>query len=193
MEGFAQKEVTKSMAEPQSFTFVKLICGIIAPDENIIHRGEEKLAQVFGILDLKSPLFFFDFTDYYEKQMGKNLKRKFVSFEKLIKPETLSSIKHKTNRLEEEIREELKSTHRIINLDPGFLKASSLVMATAKDFAHRVPLQDGIYAHLEFLFGKDEVRTLDWTYPDFKSKDYQKYFCDVRRLYLSQLKKETSR
>lgn len=190
MESFPQEKVT-TLANPQSFIPVKMICGIIASNERIDQRAEEKLVQRYGVLDLKSPLFSFDFTDYYEKQMGKNLKRKFLSFEKLIEPEKLSAIKLETNRLEEEIREELQASNRIVNLDPGYMTSSALIMATAKDFSHRVPLQNGIYAHLEFLFGKDEVRMLDWTYPDFKSEDYQKYFLAVRRIYLSQLRKNS--
>lgn len=180
------------MAEPQPFIPVKLICGIIASKERTILRAKERLAQHYGEIDSSSPLFSFDFTDYYEKQMGKNLKRKFLSFKKLVEAERLCAIKQETNRLEEEIREEFQSLHRIVNLDPGYMTPASLIMATAKDFSHRIPLQNGIYAHLEFLFGKDEVRTLDWTYPDFKCKDYQEYFLDVRRFYLSQLKNKTS-
>jgi len=91
--------------------------------------------------------------------------------------------------LEEEIREEFQALHRIVNIDPGYLTPASLIMATAKDFSHRIPLQNGIYAHLEFLFGKDKIHTLNWTYPDFKCKGYQEYFLEVRRLYLSQLNK----
>lgn len=181
------------MADPQSFIPVKLICGIMTSQEHTIFRAEERLVRIYGISDSQSPLFSFDFTDYYEKQMGKNLKRKFLSFKKLIESERLSKIKQETNRLEEEIQEEFQALHRVVNLDPGYLTPASLIMATAKDFSHRIPLQNGIYAHLEFLFGKDEVRTLDWTYPDFKCKDYQEYFLDVRRLYLSQLKNKTSK
>ncbi|MFC2166988.1 DUF4416 family protein, partial [Acidobacteriota bacterium] len=54
--------------------------------------------------------------------------------------------------------------------------------------AHRVPLQHGIYAHLEFLFGKKMIRTLDWTYPDYKAEDYQRFFLGVRKRYMEQLK-----
>ena len=188
MEGFPQeKEI--ALANPQPFIPVKMICGIIASDERVNQRAEEKLVRCYGAMDLKSPLYPFDLTDYYEEQMGKNLKRQFLSFEKLIKPEKLSVIKRNTNRLEEEIREDLRASRRIVNLDPGYMTPSALIMATAKDFSHRVPLQYGIYAHLEFLFGKEEIRTLDWTYPDFKSEAYQDYFLAVRRVYLSQLKK----
>ncbi len=179
-----------ALAESHSFTPVKLICGIMASDANIMDVAEEKLIQRYGGCDSRSPLFSFDLTDYYEKQMGPNLSRKFLSFERLVKPERLGAIKGETNRLEKKIQAEFKAGHRIVNLDPGYLRSSSLIMATAKDFAHRIPLQNGIYAHLEFLFGKDEVRMLDWTYPDLKGKGYQEYFLEVRRIYLSQLRKE---
>jgi len=181
------------VAEPKPFLLVKLICGIIAGEESVFKRAKEKLVHLYGQFDLESVTFTFDFTDYYAKQMGEDLKRRFLSFERLLSPETLSKIKIETNKLEDEIKEELGSGSRIVNLDPGYLTPSSLIMATAKNFAHRVPLQNGIYAHLEFLFAKDEVRTLDWTYPDYKTEDYQNFFLDVRRAYLSQLKKEAER
>lgn len=178
------------MTEPKSFSPVKLICGIIASEEKFFKRAEERLVELYGPLDLASPLFTFDFTDYYEKQMGQNLKRKFVSFGNLIFPESLSEIKIRTNALEEEIKEELKAGKRIVNLDPGYMTASALIMATAKDFAHRIALQHGIYAHLELLFGKDDVRDLSWTYPDFETEGYQKFLLDVRRIYLAQLQSQ---
>ncbi len=178
------------MTAPKPFSPVKLICGIIALEENFFKKAEERLVELYGPMDLASPLFTFDFTDYYEEQMGQNLKRKFVSFDNLIFPENLGEIKIRTNALEEEIKEELKAGKRIVNLDPGYMTASALIMATAKDFAHRIPLQYGIYAHLELLFGKDDVRMLSWTYPDFETKGYQIFLLDVRRIYLAQLQSQ---
>jgi hypothetical protein len=175
------------MTVPRPFSAVKLICGIIASEEEFFMRAEESLIEFYGSLDLTSPFFTFDFTDYYEKQMGQNLKRKFLSFGDLISPENLSKIKIQTNGLEEEIKKEFKAAKRIVNLDPGYMTASALIMATAKDFAHRIPLQHGIYAHLELLFGKNDVRMLSWTYPDFETKGYQEFFLKVRRIYLSQV------
>lgn len=177
------------MAEPKPFSPVKLICGIIASKEPLFKKAEEHLVRLCSPVDLTSPLLDFKFTDYYEKQMGKNLKRKFLSFTRLISPEKLSEIKLQTNELEEDLRKEFQARHRVINLDPGYLTSSALIMATAKNFAHRVPLQNGIYANLELLFGKNEARTLDWTYPDFKTKEYQKFFMEVRQIYLRQLRK----
>ena len=174
------------MTEPKPFTPVKLICGIIASKEIFFKRAEERLAELFGPVDITSPLLVFNFTDYYEKQMGKNLKRKFLSFARLIQPDKLGEIKLRTNALEEEIRQDLKEDGRILNIDPGYLTQAALIMATAKDFAHRIPVQQGIYAHLELLFGKKEAKTLDWTYPDFRTEEYQNFFMEVRQIYLYQ-------
>lgn len=181
------------MAETKPFSPVKLICSIISSRELFFKTAEDYLFQTFGPIDLKSPLFEFNFTDYYEKQMGKNLKRKFISFDPLYLPEKLSEIKVKTNTLEEKIREELKVSYRAVNLDPGYLTPSALITATAKDFAHRIPLRLGIYAHLELLFSKKGARTLEWTYPDFKTEGYQKFFLEVRKIYLEQLKRVKSK
>ena len=175
------------MTRTKSFSPVKLICGIIS-QEKYLKQGEELLIRFYGPVDFESPLFDFNFTDYYEEQMGKHLKRKFLSFERLIKPEMISQIKIQTNELEEKIKKDLKENFRAVNLDPGYLTSSALFMATAKDFSHRVPLQDGIYAHLELLFTRDGVKTLDWTYPDFKTEGYQEFFMKTRRIYLNQLK-----
>lgn len=175
----------------KSFLPVKLICGIIASEQKYFKSGEELLERLFGKIDASSALFYFSFTDYYEKQMGKNLKRKFLSFAELRQPEELSEIKIKTNSLEEEIRQSFQAQRRVINLDPGYLTPSALILATTKDFSHRIPLQKGIYAHLELLFGKKEARTLNWTYPDFRTREYQEFFIQVRTIYLRQLRGST--
>jgi len=176
------------MAEAKPFAPVKLICGIISSQKIFFNKAEERLLELFGQIDLRSPFFEFDLTDYYEKQMGKNLKREFLSFASLFAPEKLSEIKIQTNSLEKKIKEEMKENFRVVNLDPGYLSSSALIMATAKDFAHRIPLGQGIYAHLELLFTKKGIITISWTYPDYKKEAYQKFFLEVRKTYLNQVK-----
>ena len=175
------------MTEAKPFSPVKLICGVISSQAEVFREAGERLGHLYGPIDLGSHLFKFNFTDYYERQMGKNLKRKFLSFERLIPPEGLSEIKLQTNELEDEIKRKLKTRRRVVNLDPGYLTPSALIMATAKNFAHRIPLKYGIYGHLELLFKKKDIRILSWTYPDFQTEEYQRFFLDVRKIYLSQL------
>ena len=155
------------------FSQVKLICGVMAPQPEVIRESQERLTSIFGTSDSESQEFDFDYTDYYTKQMGGPLKRKFFSFLKLIYPDDLSDIKIHTNELEKEIQKKRRKPERIVNIDPGFLNGAAVVMGTVKDFAHRIPLQRGIYGHLELLFGKNSVKILDWTYPDFHNPAYR--------------------
>ena len=154
----------------------------------VMKESQECLTDAFGAIDSESQEFDFDYTDYYMKQMGGPLKRKFCSFLQLISPEKLSEIKIQTNELEKEIQKKRQASSRIVNLDPGFLNGAAIVMGTVKDFAHRIPLQRGIYGHLELLFGKNSVKTLEWTYPDFRNPAYHQYFLSVRKIYLQQLR-----
>ncbi|HEX2694785.1 MAG TPA: DUF4416 family protein [Acidobacteriota bacterium] len=174
------------MADPKPFTLVKLVCGIISSAPAAAAEAERRLAALYGAVDLRSPAFSFDLTDYYEAEMGPRLERRFLSFAELIRPEALAGIKLRTNALEEEIRHDSGSALRVVNLDPGYVTAAALIMATAKDFAHRIPLREGIYAHLEFLFSRTGVKILDWTYPDLRGEGYREFFRDVRTRYLKQ-------
>jgi hypothetical protein len=174
------------MAKQKPFLPVKLVCGIISSAPGAAAEAERRLAALYGAVDLRSPAFAFDLTDYYETEMGPGLERRFLSFAELIDPEALADIKLRTNALEEEIRRDEGSAFRIVNLDPGYVTAAALIMATAKDFAHRVPLRDGIYAHLEFLFSRTGIKVLDWTYPDLRGEKYREFFGDMRARYLKQ-------
>jgi hypothetical protein len=174
------------MADPKPFAPVKLVCGIISAAPGPATEAERRLTALYGPIDMRSPALAFETTDYYEAGMGPGLERRFLSFADLVGPEDLAAIKLRTNALEEEIRRESGNALRVVNLDPGYVTAAALIMATAKDFAHRVPLQNGIYAHLEFLFSRGGIKVLEWTYPDLRGEGYHKFFRDVRARYLEQ-------
>ena len=174
------------MAQPREFSPVKLICGVIYKEDALYAEIRRRLEAEWGKIDSESPAFPFDLTGYYEDEMGGGLVRRFVSFETLVPPESLPAAKLWAIELESIIRQERGLTGRPVNIDPGYLTASAVIMATAKDFAHRIPLGRGIYAHLEFLFSRPGVRTLDWTYPDLRREPAQAYFRNVREIFLRQ-------
>jgi hypothetical protein len=176
------------MAEIRPFPPAKLVCGIIAADDGRFGRAESALSGIFGPIDGRSGRIPFDLSSYYEPEMGAGLKREFLGFARLVSPESLSGIKLRTNALERELGPAGGPSGRAVNIDPGIITGAALIMATAKDFAHRVPLREGIYGHLEFLFGRGGIRFLDWTYPDVRAGRYTPFFLEARKRLLEALK-----
>lgn len=167
----------------------KLFCGILFNIEEAHNIALDKLQSIYGPIDYHMQNHLnFTFTDYYDKQMGSNLLRCFISFKTLIDPSELASIKIKTNEIENELSLKFASGKRVINIDPGLLNPSRLVLASAKNYSHRIYLNNGIYAELEFLFKKQGIEILPWTYPDYRTKDYHKVFLEMRKILLQQLR-----
>ena len=164
---------------------VKLISGIIAGDVNSFDIAHKALGKKFGAIDYKSPIYDFNLTDYYQKEMGPNLKRQFLSFYKLIDPVKLAKIKLIANRAEKRFSKEGK---RLMTIDPGYVTASKLVLATTKNYSHRIYLKNGIYAEVTLRFKGGTFNPLDWTYPDYKTDGYLETFNRIRKIYLEQVK-----
>ena len=175
------------MGEIRKHPPVKLIIGMIAVDASLFAPVEEPLSQRLGNIDFRSDVIPFDYTDYYTKEMGSDLTRKFVSFEKLIKPEEMVEIKYFTNDLEKEFLYPDTELRRI-NLDPGYVSAAKLVLASTKDHIHRIHLRDGIYAEITLRMEKNTFRSWQWTYPDYRSEKYIGIFNEIRRIYMEQLR-----
>ena len=167
---------------------VKLFCGMLAADPDVMLRAGNALTRLYGDLDWESDLMAFDFTDYYEDEMGTGLQRKFVSFATLIDPGKLAEVKIRTNGLEQELaRDAGGRRRRRINLDPGYVDASRLVLATTKNVAHRIYLGQGIYAEVTLTFRKNGCAYFDWTYPDYRSDRYADCLREIRRRYQDQV------
>jgi hypothetical protein len=166
---------------------VKLICGLLYNDEQWLQKGLIDLRTEIGEIDFQSETLPFQYTDYYFKEMGEPLFRVFVSFEKLIDPSELPMIKVLTNALEERYAFS-SGGKRVLNLDPGYLNPTAYILATSKNYSHRIYLGRGVFAQQELLFEKKKIRTLDWTYPDYRSYEYQEILKKIRHLYLQQLK-----
>lgn len=182
----------ESMSEPRPFAPAKYICGILSSKPEYFAAAETAVAGLFGPVERRSGRYDFDGTAYYAAEMGGGpLRREFLSFRDLAAPDRLADFKLATNGLEEEIARAAGVPFRAVNLDPGYLTAAALVMATAKNFAHRIPLGGGIYAHLELLFGREGVRTLDWTYPDMRRFECRAFFLAVREDLLAAARRPT--
>lgn len=164
---------------------VKLFCGIIAGDEVVAADAVEALRNEIGEVDAESEAFAFDFADYYAAEMGEGLFRRFVSFAALGDPDALPDLKLEANALE--ARFSGPAGARRVNLDPGYLTAAKLVLATTKDFSHRLYLRDGVYAEVTLNFRKSSIVCHEWTFPDFGSGVYTGFLLSVRRRYMAQV------
>jgi len=164
---------------------VKLVIAFIFKQPILLEKAKLILKKSFGEIDFTSQILPFDYTDYYRKEMGDGLKRAFISFPKLIPPENLSKIKCLTNKIEAKF-----SDHgcRAINIDPGYLDLARLVLASTKDFSHRIYLNLGIYAELTLVYKDGSFRPNPWTYPDYRTEGYIKIFRQIREIYAQQIK-----
>jgi hypothetical protein len=147
-------------------------------EEEAYRRAVERLVERFGLMELEGEAYEFDFTDYYEGEMGAGLWKRFVVFKEPIEREKLADIKLFTNDLERELAVEGR---RRVNIDPGYLTKASLILATTKDFPHRIYLREGIYAEVTLTFKKNTCSFFDWTYPDFRTPEVCNFFLEVRK------------
>jgi hypothetical protein len=179
------------MGSIRNFNPVKLFIGVLLSDKGLLPIIRERLIARFGMIDHESPIIPFVFTDYYSPEMGAIIDRLFFSFERLIDADELAEIKRRTNTLEEEFSSEQtgqRSVKRPVNLDPGYLEHAKVILASTKNFYHRIYLGRGIFAEVTMHFKNNTFQFFPWTYPDYQSKEYQEFFLRIRHIYRSQLK-----
>ncbi|MCM8797587.1 MAG: DUF4416 family protein [Candidatus Omnitrophica bacterium] len=164
---------------------VKLICGFIFKENEILEKAKTILKRKFGNLDFTSDILPFEHTDYYEKEFGQGLKRVFISFSRLIRPEGLFAIKITTNKIEDRLSFQGK---RLINIDPGYLDLAKLVLASTKDYKHRIYLNKGIFAEITLFYSGKSFHPWLWTYPDYQTNEYIEIFNAIRGIYERQIK-----
>ncbi len=166
---------------------VKLICGITFCPSIDPKKVISTLEKLHSPVDLNSETYDFSaFTPYYEAEMGKNLKKLFISFSTLIVPEKLPQIKIDAIGIEEKYCKEYK---RRINIDPGYITQAKLVLATTKNYSHRIYLSLGIFGDVHMHYSKGIYQPQSWTYPDYKYEMNGEFFNSVRKRYLEQLGK----
>ncbi len=163
---------------------VKLIMAVFGNRLDLFPKIETELQKQYGKIDFVSPFFEFDYTDYYQDEMGLGLKKKFISFERLVRLEQISPIKVFTNDLERKYSVENKRT---INIDPGYISNSQLVLASSKNYYHRIYSGQGIYLEVTLFYKEKTFQSLPWTYPDYKVESSINVFNKIREIYRKQI------
>ncbi len=173
------------MSTPSESEDVKLISSLFSPKKELIRRVIEELEEVFGPRDWISPDLLFERTKYYAREMGWPLYRHFVSFKDLIRPEDIVGIKIKTNEIENRY---LDKGNRRINIDPGYVALERMVLATGKNYTHRIYLSKGIFADLTLVYHRGTFTPLEWTYRDYAESEIIGYLNDIRERYKNQVR-----
>jgi len=167
---------------------VKLFAGLLTSLPELAPDVEERISGLFGPVDLRSEKFSFDLTHYYDREAGSPLWRFFFGFADLIEPDALAGIKIITNDLETEFASRLFPVSRPVNIDPGYMEESKVVLASTKNFYHRILLSNGIYAEVTMHYESGGWRSFPWTFPDFRGGRYDGFFAELRGIYRKQLR-----
>lgn len=173
------------MGELSNFEKEKLVIGVLISRTEVLTELEDCLIKCWGDIDLKTEAVPFEYTDYYNKEMGTPIYRCFFSFQNLIAPEDLPAIKIRTNEIELGYAQGDK---RKVNLDPGILSLSKFILATTKNNVHRIPMNRGIYGELTLQFKDRDFHPLEWTYPDFAGRENRDLLIRIRDIYKKQRK-----
>ena len=175
------------MGYPVDYQPHKLIVAVLVSPDADAASVLPLVEQHFGKADDQLPARPFTFSSYYDAEMGSPLSRTIFSVGPLVDPSRLASFKDASNRLERETAR--PDGTRALNLDPGLLSLSRVILATTKASAHRIPLTGGLHAEITLLFRRGRYAPLEWTYPDFQSDEFVRWLGAVRRRYHEQLKR----
>jgi hypothetical protein len=173
------------MSIPQPPRPAKLIIGLLLARKDLFPVLATELEAAFGRLDLVSAWMPFDYTSYYAPEMGPGLVRRVLAFRALVDQDRLAEIKLATNAVEQA---HAVGGRRRVNIDPGYLLLERFVLATGKNFSHRIYLGQGIYADLTLIYRRGDFETLPWTYPDYADRPLRRFLLAVRGKYALDIK-----
>lgn len=167
------------------------LVAIVSRHDDALAWARERVERAWGSAALVSEPFAFDDTDYYQAEMGRGLKKQFVAFETLMDPGDLADSKRSTNHWESDYTATCGHPEpRPLNLDPGYLAESKLVLASTKNHSHRIYLARGIYAEITLGYARSAGWTkMPWTYPDYQRSDFQAFFTECRNYLRDALRK----
>ena len=155
----------------------KLVIGLFLKEKALLPELARELAVLYGPVDLVSPWMPFDHTDYYEAEMGGPLFRRLLVFRDLLPQGDLAAVKVATNRIETVYA---RSGRRRVNIDPGYLVHERFVLASGKNFSHRIYIGRGVYADLTLIYHRGGFQKLPWTYPDYADLPIRGFLEKVR-------------
>ena len=180
------------MSRPHEPLPAKLVVSVLSAD--LAQDWRPVLAELearFGPAEMASPAMPFVHTAYYNDELGLPLLRRLAVFANLVPQDRLGPAKQYTNSLEDRFAR--PDGRRRVNLDPGLVTCERFVLATGKNFTHRIYLGDGIFGDLTLVFQAGSWQTLPWTFPDYAAPDMLAHLTDIRHRYRRDLREGSVR
>jgi len=159
---------------------VKLIAGVLYPDQDWWNWTVKELEGLWGPSETISPPYEFNVTDYY-REISPVLFRRFISFTGIRDGAGLPRWKKEACLVEERSR-----SPRAVNIDPGYVNGARLVLASTKDHAHRIYLGEGIHAEVTLRFRFRKWQAFDYTFPDFAAGTYDEFLSAAREQWIKE-------
>ena len=158
-----------------------LILAAISRHPDALDWAGQQATAAWGPIAMASDRFDFVETDYYDETMGGGLQKAFFAFGSAFDPATLAEVKLQTGTWEAAYTKECRwAESRPLNLDPGYLTAAKLVLASTKNHSHRLYLSRGIYAEVTLHYHDRRWQPREWTYPDYQTPEAHAWFMEVR-------------
>ncbi len=178
------------MGTPREPKPAKYFVALLSSDSELLTTVESDLAAILDVIDSRSEILPWTASNFYEKEMGAGLRRRFLSFERLASPSELVRIKLLTQQIEDRYRDKT-AVHpgRRVNIDPGYIDAFKVALASTKNAGQRIYLHSGIYAEATLLYFDGAFHGLAYTYPDYLWPATLAFFTSLRSVYVDQLRR----
>ncbi|MBP5201651.1 DUF4416 family protein [bacterium] len=167
------------LAEPIK---ANLTISVMFRDEALLEETRAILEKKYGEIDAVSEVYdFSSISPYYDPEMGSGIKKIVFSFKEPVPRDLLKDVKLFCVQLE---KERSDNGNRLVNLDPGLVTLENFILATGKNYSHRIYLGSGVFAEVTLIFGKkNAIRELPWSYRDYLYEPARSFLLEVRELY----------
>lgn len=166
----------------------RLFAAVMAHPGESVERAVGWLVKSYGPIGESHGPITFGFTDYYEPEMGTGLVKQYLVFENPFDRSELATVKTVTNAFECSCAHD---DHRTVNIDPGYLCRDKLVLASTKDYYHRIYLDQGIFAEVTLHMRGGVYRSFSWTYADYKDTGVQAMLMRARARLVGDIRRES--
>ena len=180
------------MSELSAPVNANLTISVMYKDESLLDEVKKIFESLYGSIDLASESYSFsNISPYYDPEMGEGISKIIFSFERTVDRSILADVKTECVRIENKYSE---NGSRTVNLDPGLISLENFILATGKNYSHRIYLKNGVFAEVTLMFGKKTlIKELPWTYRDYLYEPARSFLLEVREKYRSKIGRASCR